>query len=168
MLLSIVYVRLPYGQQNNFYQYWYGTSIYPLPRGHLYRQDIVRNSILFSFHIHNNTPALHVLLTFYSLAFSSFLWVWGVHLYLILPYQLNDVIVIGLGIRSLNFWCELISVGRTCYLSFIMQVQDKIQPVSLQFPWLACMPAMCLQYRYQPGTYWSALTNLSFQVSFRS
>ena len=147
MLLSIVYGRLPYGQQNNFYQSWYGTSIYPLPWGHIYRQDVVSNSVLFSFHIHNNIPALHGLLTVHYLSFSSFLWLWGAHLYLILPYQLNDGIVIGLGIRSLSFWCELSLVGRTCYLSFLLQVQDKIQPVSLQFPWLACIPAMYLQYR---------------------
>ena len=72
MLLSIVYGRLPYGQQNNFYQSLYGISIYPLPRGHLYRQDIVSNSILFSFHINNNTPALHGFLTAHYLALSSF------------------------------------------------------------------------------------------------
>ena len=72
MLLSIVYDRLSYGQQNSFYQSRYDTSIYPLLRGHLFRQDIVSNSILFSFHIHDNTPALHGLLPVHSGAFSSF------------------------------------------------------------------------------------------------
>ena len=68
------------------------------------------------------------------------------HLYLILPYQLNDGIVIGLGCRSLNFDYELSLVGRTCYISFLLQVQDKSQSVSLQFPRLAFMLVMYLQY----------------------
>ena len=61
------------------------------------------------------------------------------HLYLILPYQLNDRIVIGLGCCSLDFDYELILVGRKCYLSFLLKVQDKIKSVSLQLTWIACI-----------------------------
>ena len=73
MLLSILYGRLPYGQQITFSLSLYDTSIYPLHQVHLSRQDIVNNSILFSFHIYNNNPALYGLLIVYSRDFFSFL-----------------------------------------------------------------------------------------------
>ena len=59
---------------------------------------------------------------------------------------MNDGIVISLGCCILNFDYELILVDCECYLLFILQVRDKIQPVSLQFPWLACMMDMYPQY----------------------
>lgn len=139
MLLSTVYGRLSYGQQINFSQslYW----------GHRFRQGIVSNSILFFFHIQNKTPALFSLLTVQSGPFYSFLWVRGVHLYPILTYQLIDGTLVSMGTCSLNCGCNLSFVGHKCHLSFLLQVQDKSQPVSLQFLWLSCMLAMHLQYR---------------------
>ena len=73
MLLSIVYGRLSYGQQGNFSQSLYDTPIYPSHWGHLSRQGIVKNPILFSFHINKNTPAFHGLLFVHSGAFAYFL-----------------------------------------------------------------------------------------------
>ena len=69
------------------------------------------------------------------------------NLYSIFPYQLNAGIVIGLRSRSLDFDCELSLVGRTCYLSFLLQVQDKSQPIYFKFPGLLCMLVVYLQYR---------------------